>query len=114
MKGEQHEWHLWEAESFHGDIFKWSVSRVTDVRSMFTRATSFCGDISKWDVSSVINMDHMFMKATSFKTGCLDGSHTVTHPGLFRVVVGARPHSRANRRHYPGRGCGNHVVHTVT
>ena len=33
---------------------------------MFWDATSFNGNVLKWDVSSVTNMDSMFFKATSF------------------------------------------------
>ena len=34
---------------------------------MFMRATAFNGDISKWDVTSVANMKMMFLGATSFE-----------------------------------------------
>ena len=51
---------------FNGDISKWDVSQVTDMRSMFEGATAFNGDISKWDVSQVTDMRSMFDNATAF------------------------------------------------
>ena len=51
---------VWGAQLFNGDISKWDVSRVTDMRCMFRSATSFNGDLSQWDVSAVQNMYGMF------------------------------------------------------
>ena len=44
---------------FSGDISKWNVSNVTNMREMFAHS-KFDGDISKWDVSNVKNINHMF------------------------------------------------------
>lgn len=57
------EWELPNSEyippHFTGDISKWNVSKVTDMKGMF-RHSRFNGDISKWDVSNVTNMSGMF------------------------------------------------------
>ena len=45
--------------TFNGDISKWDVSKVTNMRSMFA-VSKFNGDISEWDVSKVTNMRAMF------------------------------------------------------
>ena len=47
---------------FNGDISKWDVSNVEDMRYMFcySEFTGENGDISNWDVSKVINMDGIF------------------------------------------------------
>ena len=52
--------------SFNGDISKWDVSSVTDMRATFMDANAFNGDISKWDVSNVTNLRGMFLGVTSF------------------------------------------------
>ena len=44
---------------FNGDISKWDVSNVTDMKFMFCD-TDFNKDISNWDVSNVKNMYNMF------------------------------------------------------
>ena len=44
---------------FKGDISKWDVSNVKDMRYMFYKS-NFNGDISKWDVRKVEEMDNMF------------------------------------------------------
>ena len=44
---------------FNGDISKWNVSNVKNMRAMF-KDSKFNGDISKWDVSNVENMSRMF------------------------------------------------------
>ena len=44
---------------FNGNISKWDVSNVTNMRSMFAN-TTFEGDISNWDVSNVKEMGSMF------------------------------------------------------
>ena len=48
------------ADLFNGDLSKWVVSNVNDINGMFLAATLFNGDISKWDVSNVHDMSHMF------------------------------------------------------
>lgn len=51
---------------FSGDISKWNVSKVKDMTDMFYRARYFNGDLSKWDVSKVETMEGMFAMASSF------------------------------------------------
>ena len=43
-----------------GDMNSWDTSSVTNMGSMFNRATSFNQDLGNWDVSSVTAMDAMF------------------------------------------------------
>ncbi|NME70897.1 BspA family leucine-rich repeat surface protein [Flammeovirga aprica] len=57
---------FYKATSFNGDLSSWDVSSVTDIRGMFSEASSFNGDISNWDVSSVTDMTSMFRDASSF------------------------------------------------
>ena len=52
----------------YGPIGEWDVSRVTNMRRMFSSAGHFTGDISKWDASRVNDMSHMFFSAESFKS----------------------------------------------
>ena len=51
---------LFEGTDFNGNISKWDVSNVTDMRYMFANCISFNQDISRWDVSNVTNMRYMF------------------------------------------------------
>ena len=53
-------------EEFNGDISKWDVSNVTNMRYMFYECESFNQDISNWDVSKVTNMGYMFYECKSF------------------------------------------------
>ena len=48
--------------TFNGDISKWDVSKVTNMRAMFADS-KFNGDISEWDVSGVENMRAMFAES---------------------------------------------------
>ena len=50
---------MFSYSSFNGDISKWNVSNVTNMRGMFF-SSNFNGDISDWDVGNVTNMGHMF------------------------------------------------------
>ena len=45
---------------------KWNTSRVTNMNSMFSKASLFNQDISNWDTSSVTNMKNMFYYASVF------------------------------------------------
>lgn len=45
---------------FSGDISKWDVSNVKNMRGMFNGCITFNGDISNWDVSNVEDMSWMF------------------------------------------------------
>jgi surface protein len=51
---------------FNGDISKWDVSKVTNMKSMFFDCTKFNGDLSKWNVSNVTNMSFMFCGCKKF------------------------------------------------
>ena len=51
---------MFAVSKFNGDISEWDVSKVTNMRAMFA-GSEFNGDISRWDVSNVKNMSHMFM-----------------------------------------------------
>jgi surface protein len=44
------------------------VKHVTNMNSMFARASSFNSDISNWDVSAVTNMGSMFEGASSLNS----------------------------------------------
>jgi len=46
-------------EYFNGDISKWDVSSVTNMKYAFQNSV-FNGDLSRWDVSSVYTMQQMF------------------------------------------------------
>jgi len=46
-----------KAYSFNGDVSRWDISKVTNVRGMFYEASSFNMDVSNWDVSRVTRMD---------------------------------------------------------
>ena len=47
---------------FNGDILKWNVSNVTDMRSMFANS-QFNGDIARWNVSNVTDMSGIFFNS---------------------------------------------------
>lgn len=49
-----------EMHNFDGDISKWNVSNVKNMRNMFA-GSAFGGGISEWNVSNVTNMSGMFM-----------------------------------------------------
>ena len=48
--------------TFNGDISKWNVRKVTNMRAMFAES-EFNGDISEWYVSCVENMRAMFAES---------------------------------------------------
>ena len=52
--------------TFDQDISIWDMSNVTNVEDMFRDASSFNQDIGNWDISSVVDMDGMFRNASSF------------------------------------------------
>jgi surface protein len=52
-------------DKFNGDISKWDVSHIINMKQMFYKS-EFNGDISNWNVSKVENMDFMF-QLSSFK-----------------------------------------------
>ena len=52
--------YLFAHTNFNGDISKWDVSHVTNMRDMFCMCYEFNQDISGWGVSNVTNMNDMF------------------------------------------------------
>ena len=64
-----------KATIFNGDISGWGTSNVTNMESMFKDATNFNGDISRWKIGKVTNMASMFLKATNFN-GDINGWDT--------------------------------------
>ena len=57
---------LFEGTNFNGDISKWNVSNVINMRYTFSRCKSFNQDISRWDVSNVEDLNYMFWGCESF------------------------------------------------
>ena len=51
---------LFSLSDFNGDISKWNVSNVENMKHLFFNTKLFNGDISNWDVSKVKDMDGMF------------------------------------------------------
>jgi len=51
---------------FNQPINSWNVSKVTNMRRMFYRATQFNQSLDNWDVSSVTTMEEMFDYAEAF------------------------------------------------
>ncbi len=58
---------LFEGTDFYGDVSKWNVSKVTDMRYAFAKCTKFNGDLSHWDVSKVEVMTGMFYHCERFE-----------------------------------------------
>ena len=53
-------------KQFNGDISKWNVSNVKNMKMMFQKSafTGENGDLSKWNVSNVENMNCMFRECS--------------------------------------------------
>ncbi|MGZ0213971.1 MAG: BspA family leucine-rich repeat surface protein, partial [Actinomycetales bacterium] len=62
------------AAAFNGDVSKWEVGNVDDMRSMFAGAVAFNRDLSAWDVRSNRRMQGMFYGATAYQPEHLLGS----------------------------------------
>ena len=75
----------YDLEYFNGDISRWNVSNVKDMRDMFWYAKSFNQPIGDWDVSNVINMECMFDGAVSFNQpiGNWNVPNVTTMEGMF-------------------------------
>ena len=57
---------LFEDSEFNGDISKWNVSNVTNMRYMFYGCESFNQPLNTWNVSKVVKMSSMFCNCKSF------------------------------------------------
>ena len=71
--------------TFNADISHWDTSSVTDMSSMFNRASAFNQAIGNWDTSSVTDMSTMFRYATAFNQaiGSWDTSSVTDMEGMF-------------------------------
>lgn len=69
----------------NGIISTWDTSHITDMSSLFARATRFNTNISGWDVSNVTNMTNMFSDAEYFNQdlGKWNVSKVTTMDGMF-------------------------------
>ena len=78
---------LFKGTDFNGNISKWNVSNVTNMRYMFTESKTFNKDISKWDVLKVKDMGYMFYKCESFNQDISDWnvSNVTNMEGMFGV-----------------------------
>jgi surface protein len=77
-----------KASLFNDDLGGWDTSRVTDMCFMFSDAAAFNGDVSKWDTSSVTRMDYMFYDAVAF-AGDVSGWNTSNVTDMRKMFSGA-------------------------
>ena len=54
--------------NFNGDISRWDVSNVTDMKNMFDGCKNFNCDLSWWNVSNVTDMSFMFYECKNFNS----------------------------------------------
>ncbi|MEZ5022618.1 MAG: BspA family leucine-rich repeat surface protein [Chitinophagales bacterium] len=67
MNGNQYGAYVYSCYAFNGDISRWNVSGVQNMKALFDNAESFNIDVSRWDVGSVTNMEFpCLMKQTLF------------------------------------------------
>ena len=76
---------LFQLSDFNGDISKWDVSNVKNMRYMFWECVKFNKDISNWDVSNVKYMRCMFSGCESFNQSISnwDVSNVIDMHGMF-------------------------------
>jgi surface protein len=70
------------ASQFNGDLSRWDIRNVTDMRAIFGGATQYNGNIGQWNVSNVRNMSHMFTPASELNQQmwqkCSCGKHAIS------------------------------------
>jgi len=54
------------ASYFNKPLFRWNVSKVKNMVSMFSGCMEFNEPLNTWDVSSLTNADHMFFECREF------------------------------------------------
>ena len=55
-----------DKSTFNGDIGNWNTEKVTDMGSMFYKASAFDQDIGNWNTEKVTDMYGMFYSASAF------------------------------------------------
>ena len=76
------------ASSFNQTIGGWDTSVVTDMSGMFRNASSFKQDIGGWDTSSVTDMSYMFAYNPSFNQD-IGGWDTSSVTNMYRMFISA-------------------------
>lgn len=78
-----------KATSFNYDIGLWDTSNVTNMAGMFFNATAFNQDLGGWDVSSVTNMNTAFRGTPAFNQniGSWDVSSVTNMGGMFQEAT---------------------------
>ena len=51
---------------FNGDVTKWNVSNITNMKNTFYKCRKFNSDLTEWDVSNVTVFDNMFRSCSKF------------------------------------------------
>ena len=76
---------LFQGTGFCGDVSKWDVSNVENMKKLFMDCEMFNCDLSDWDVSSVEDMSYMFYGCKQFNQdlGDWDVSNVHTMEGMF-------------------------------
>ena len=60
--------YLFQSTDFQGDVSRWDVSNVKNIRFMFDGCKNFNGDLSNWNVSNVEDMTYMFEGCNNFNS----------------------------------------------
>jgi surface protein len=78
---------------FVGDVSRWNVGNVTNMREMFEGQPYFNGDLSRWDVRKVTDMSGMFFNARSFNSD-ISGWQTSSLRAMDRMFYNAHVFNR--------------------